>query len=140
ELPEVLHDVQAEAERHEVDEVGVEVVARVREEGRGHEVDERGREVAVQLLAEERHDRTPRRPPGPHAITRRKRSSSVGAATWTSSRPQPRATTAAATARCAGPGSRARTTHRPSPASSTSCTPGSDARTGATSARGPSMP
>src|SRR5439155_19304853 len=55
-LPEVLHDVQAEAEGDEVDEVGVEVVAGVGEEGGGHQVNERRAEVGAQLLPEERDE------------------------------------------------------------------------------------
>ena len=56
ELPEVLHDADAEAEGDEVDQVGVEVVAGVGEEGRRDQVDERRAEVGAELLAEQCHE------------------------------------------------------------------------------------
>ena len=108
-LPEVLHDAEAEPEGHEVDQVGVEVVAGVGEERRRDEVDERRAEVGPQLLPEERHEAA-------HAsldrTARTKRSSSVGVSVCTSSNVQPRPTTSAATARCTGSASFARTTKR----------------------------
>src|SRR5262249_54342088 len=137
ELPEVLHDAEAEPELDEVDQVGVEVVAGVGEEGGGDEVDEGRPEVRPQLLAQQCRE-------GAHHWTARtNRSSSVGVTVRTSSSVQPRPTTRPATARCTGSARSARTTNR-GPASpgavsvSTPSTPGSDASAAATSAGGPS--
>src|SRR5581483_115925 len=90
-LEEVLEDVLAEAERHEEDEVGVEVVPREQQEERPDDVEERLREEPVELLREKRPDAPSR--DARHSRSRRstKRSSSVRLRGPSSSSGQPAA-------------------------------------------------